>query len=170
MLRANQEPLQPFGDVNKRLSRLAANIPLIRGNLAPLSFEDVSRTMYVQAILGVYEFNRVELLRDVFLHAYRRSAARFAAVAQSMGEPDPFRMKHREGLREIAAWVVRRGMDRTEASRHVSEWAAAHVAESERRKFQEAGERELLSLHEGNLVRYGLSLAELGKWKEVWDR
>ena len=162
--------LQPFDDVNKRLSRLAANIPLIKGNLAPLSFEDVSRTNYVQGILGVYELNRVELLRDVFLHAYRRSASRFAAVAQSMSEPDPFRMKHREGLREIAAWVVRHRMDRAEASRHVSEWAAANVAQPERRKFQEAGERELLSLHEGNLVRYGLTLADLGKWKEVWDR
>lgn len=30
--------LQPFIDVNKRVSRLAANIPLIRRNLAPLSF------------------------------------------------------------------------------------------------------------------------------------
>ena len=35
--------LQPFDDVNKRVSRLAANIPLIRENLSPLSFEDVSR-------------------------------------------------------------------------------------------------------------------------------
>jgi hypothetical protein len=30
--------LQPFEDVNKRVSRLAANIPLIRNNLCPLSF------------------------------------------------------------------------------------------------------------------------------------
>ena len=33
--------LQPFLDVNKRVSRLAANLPLIRGNLCPLSFVDV---------------------------------------------------------------------------------------------------------------------------------
>ncbi len=32
--------LQPFDDVDKRTSRLAANIPLIRQNLAPLSFVD----------------------------------------------------------------------------------------------------------------------------------
>jgi Fic family protein len=30
--------LQPFVDVNKRVSRLAANIPLIQHNLCPLSF------------------------------------------------------------------------------------------------------------------------------------
>lgn len=33
--------LQPFEDVNKRTSRLAANIPLIKHNLGPLSFVDV---------------------------------------------------------------------------------------------------------------------------------
>ena len=33
--------LQPFEDVNKRVSRLAANIPLLRHNLCPLSFLDV---------------------------------------------------------------------------------------------------------------------------------
>jgi len=33
--------LQPFEDVNKRVSRLAANIPFIKRNLSPLSFVDV---------------------------------------------------------------------------------------------------------------------------------
>ena len=51
--------LQPFDDVNKRVSRLAANIPLIKANLVPLSFEDVPRDLYTEAILGVYEMKRV---------------------------------------------------------------------------------------------------------------
>lgn len=38
--------LQPFDDVNKRVSRLAANIPLIKANLAPLSFTDVPSDLY----------------------------------------------------------------------------------------------------------------------------
>ncbi len=41
--------LQPFDDVNKRVSRLAANIPLIKRNLAPLSFADVPRQTYTDA-------------------------------------------------------------------------------------------------------------------------
>ncbi|MDO9201273.1 MAG: Fic family protein, partial [Hydrogenophaga sp.] len=53
--------LQPFEDVNKRVSRLAANIPFIRHNLCPLSFIDVPQQAYVNAMLGVYELNRVEL-------------------------------------------------------------------------------------------------------------
>ena len=35
--------LQPFDDVNKRVSRLSANIPFIKRNLSPLSFIDVPR-------------------------------------------------------------------------------------------------------------------------------
>jgi Fic/DOC family len=67
--------LQPFEDVNKRVSRLAANLPLIRRNLCPLSFVDVPERAYVDGILGVYELNRIELLRDVFVWAYGRSCA-----------------------------------------------------------------------------------------------
>ena len=54
--------LQPFDDVDKRVSRLAANIPLIKANLVPLSFEDVPRELYTEAILGVYEMNRIGIV------------------------------------------------------------------------------------------------------------
>ena len=53
--------LQPFEDVNKRVSRLAANIPLIQHNLCPLSFLDVPEDQYINGLLGVYELNRFEL-------------------------------------------------------------------------------------------------------------
>src|SRR3546814_11312413 len=44
--------LQPFDDINKRTSRLAANIPLIRHNLAPLSFVDVPHDLYIEGKIG----------------------------------------------------------------------------------------------------------------------
>ncbi|MCY4551458.1 MAG: Fic family protein [Defluviicoccus sp.] len=162
--------LQPFDDVNKRVSRLAANIPLIRANLAPLSFEDVSRELYTEAILGVYELNRTELLRDLFLWAYRRSAARYAAVRQSLGEPDPFRMRHRSALREIVGTVVRGRMDQRQASRHIAAWTDANIDESERPRFRAIAERELLGLHEGNFARYRVTPSEFAAWQEVWDK
>lgn len=87
--------LQPFEDVNKRVSRFAANIPFIRRNLCPLSFVGVPVRDYIEGILGVYELNRIELLRDVFAWAYERSCARYAAVRRSLGEPDPFRLRYR---------------------------------------------------------------------------
>ena len=45
--------LQPFDDVNERVSRLAANISFIESNLSPLSYADVPRQTYTEAVLGV---------------------------------------------------------------------------------------------------------------------
>ncbi len=132
--------LQPFDGVNKRVSRLSANIPLIKANLSPLSFGDVSRGIYTEALLGVYELNRIELLRDVFIWAYERSSARYAAVRQSLGEPDPFRMRYRTALREVVGTVVRRGMDKKQATTHVSTWTQEHI-EGARAVLRDRGER-----------------------------
>jgi hypothetical protein len=162
--------LQPFDDVNKRVSRLSANIPLIKANLAPLSFEGVPRGAYTEAVLGVYELNRNELLRDVFIWAYERSAARYAAVRQSLGEPDPFRLRHREALREVVATVVRARMDKKQATAHVSAWTKVHIDQRERARFREIAESELLSLHEGNFARYQIRPSEFAAWREAWTR
>jgi hypothetical protein len=162
--------LQPFDDVNKRVSRLAANIPLIKGNLSPLSFEGVPRGPYTDAVLGVYELNRTELLRDVFIWAYERSAARYAAVRQSLGEPDPFRLRHRAALREVVGAVIRGRMDRKRASAHVSSWTNEHMDPDEREQFGETAKSELLSLHEGNFARYQIRPSEFAAWREAWGR
>ena len=160
--------LQPFDDVNKRVSRLSANIPLIKANLAPLSFEDVSRGLYTEAMLGVYEQNRIELLRDVFLWAYTRSAARYAAVRQSLGEPDPFRMRYREALREVVGTVVRECMDMKQATAHVASWTREHIDAREYERFREIAERELLGLHGGSFARYRIRPSEFANWQQVW--
>ncbi len=100
--------LQPFDDVNKGVSRLAANIPFLLTNLCPLSFTDVPQDLYRQVVLGVYKLRRVDLLRDVFLWAYRRSTKRYTVIQQSLGEPDPFRLKYQERIREFGANVIPR--------------------------------------------------------------
>lgn len=162
--------LQPFDDVNKRVSRLSANIPLIKNNLSPLSFEGVPRGAYTDAVLGVYELNRIELLRDIFIWAYERSAARYAAVRQSLGEPDPFRLRHRLALREVVSAVVQGRMDKKQAAAHVGAWARKHIDPAARSRFQETAEQELLSLHQGNFARYQIRPAEFAAWQEAWNR
>jgi Fic/DOC family len=160
--------LQPFDDVNKRVSRMAANIPFIRANLSPLSFTDLPRGLYSHAVLGVYELNRIEFLRDVFIWSYERSAERYAAVRQSLGEPDPFRLRHRDALRAVVAEVVKGRMDRKTAAVHIASWASAHLEEGDRPRFREVAENELLGLHEGNFARYPIRPAEFSAWQEIW--
>ncbi len=160
--------LQPFDDVNKRVSRLAANIPLIKGNLAPLSFTDVPRQTYTEAILGVYELNRIDLLKDVFIWAYERSAARYAAVRQSLGEPDPFRLRHREQLREIISSLVRSRIERRDAAARIAQWTEKSIESEDRQRFIEIAEAELIGLHEGNFARYRIKPSEFAAWRTNW--
>jgi Fic family protein len=162
--------LQPFDDVNKRVSRLAANIPFIKANLIPLTFLDVPRDLYTQAILGVYELNRVELLRDIYLWAYQRSAQRYAAAQQSLGEPDPFRLKYREALRHVVGTVVRSQYNREETFKHLEEWSAENLPADERAKFSDLAQDEILALHEGNFARYKLRPSEFDAWRKVWNQ
>jgi Fic family protein len=159
--------LQPFDDVNKRVSRLAANIPLNRHNLAPLSFIDVPADLYTQGMLGVYELNRIELLRDTFLWAYERSALRYAAIRQSLGEPDPFRLKYREEMRTLVAEIVSGALERKQAAILIHQ-KSGKLPAADRYRFIEMVETELLSLHEGNFARYHVRPSEFQNWKAVW--
>ncbi len=160
--------LQPFDDVNKRVSRLAANMPLVKRNLAPFSFTDVPNDMYRNGLLGVYELNRVELLKDIFIWAYQRSAFRYAAVRQSVGEPDAFRLKYRSDIRTLVNEIVRNAYSFKQASESIHRYATK-ISEAHRQKFIEVVESELLSLHEGNFARYYVSPSEYKRWKETWN-
>lgn len=161
--------LQPFDDVNKRVSRLAANIPFVRGNLSPLSFTDVPRRTYTEAVLGVYELRRTDLLKDVFIWAYERSAARYAAVRQSLGEPDPFRLRYRTQLRALIADLVRSRVSRRETIARIAAWSKDAIAAEDRQRFNEVAEAEITGLHEGNFARYQIRPSEFAAWREAWQ-
>jgi hypothetical protein len=156
--------LQPFEDVNKRVARLAANIPLVKHNLCPLSFIDVPKKSYVEVILGVYELNRIELMRDVFVWGYERSVKRYLSTREELGEPDPFRMKYRTLLTEFIREVVLNGVGQAQVV--VTTWAAEHIPEVDQQRFINLVHAELKGLHEGNIARFRLRPAEFAVWKE----
>ncbi len=160
--------LQPFDDVNKRVSRLCANIPLFKANLVPICFEDVPREVYIEALLGIYELNRIDLLRDVFVFAYERSVARYATIRQTVGEPDPFRMKYRTELHEVVAEVIRNRLNKSRAAKHIDSWTQQNIHQENQDQFRHAAERTLLSVHSGNFARYRITQSEFYKWKDIW--
>jgi len=156
--------LQPFEDVNKRVSRLAANIPLFQGNLCPLTFVDVSESAYVLGTLGVYEMTRIELLRDVFIWAYEQSCRKYIVARDSIAEPDLFRMKYRAALSEVIGGIVRAGAD---ATNEELERRARHLVEpAHLRKFIVMASDEFVRMYEGNISRYGLLPSEYLAWRE----
>jgi hypothetical protein len=155
--------LQPFVDVNKRTSRLASNIPLIKQNLVPLSFIDVPEKDYIDGLIGIYELNRSELLRDVYLWAYERSARQYKTIRDSLPEPDPFRLKYRAALTEVVGEAVRRLLPPTADA--IAELANHVVPVDDVPQFTRLVLEELHGLHEGNIARFRLRPAEFRHWQ-----
>jgi fido (protein-threonine AMPylation protein) len=161
--------LQPFADVNKRTSRLAANIPLIRHNLCPLSFVDVPEDAYTEGTLGVYEQKRVELLRDVFMLAYDRSSAQYRVVREAMGQPDPIRLRYRTELAVAVAATVRAGEPPSEEHLR-TRGLSIGVPADDSHAFALVALKVLLGLHEGSAGRYGLQPSEYNSWKARYSQ
>ena len=160
--------LQPFEDVNKRVSRIGANIPLIKHNLCPLSFIDVPELAYIDGTLGVYELNQIELLRDVFVWAYERSCQHYLAITQTMVEPDPLKIRYREELIRAVQAVIK-GL-RQPTSAVIAELAGEYAAESHQTRFAEMLKDALQQLHEGSIARYRLRRSEFIAWQQTQAR
>lgn len=158
--------LQPFTDVNKRTSRLGANLPLVKANLCPLSFVDVPERAYTDSMLAIYEDRRIEPLRDLFAWAYERSAEQFRVTREALGQPDPLRLRYRRQLGDVVREVVmdlqppQRALLRARAQAH-------DVPAVDLDAFTEAALGLLVDLHEGALYRYGLRPSDLTRWRET---
>lgn len=157
--------LQPFEDVNKRVSRIGANIPLFKHNLCPLSFIGVPEHAYVEGTLGVYELNQIELLRDVFVWTYERSCQRYLAITQTMVEPDPLKIKYREALIQAVQTIVK-GL-RQPSPAVIAELAQDHATEADQVAFRELLTSALQQLHEGSIARYRLRRSEYIAWQHA---
>ena len=150
--------LQPFEDGNKRTSRLAANIPLMLYNSAPLAFLDVDPRDYAKAMLGIYELLDVTVAVELFAWTYRRSIRKYQVVLEAMGSPDAFRVRHREPLSEAVQKIVREGHPLQHVVRDIG------VPAAEMDAFRTMLEDELDALSPYNCARYRLTLGEAQAW------
>ena len=150
--------LQPFEDVNKRVSRVGANIPLIKHNLSPLSFIDMPELPYFRGTQAVYEFNRTELLADVYLAAYERSCQRYSAIVKSLPEPDPLRLRYRDQIRAMVRDIVVEG--HADLGDHVPDDLEPEVLV----QLQAIVDAEVANLHDGNALRFGIRRSQFEAW------
>ncbi len=157
--------LQPFADINKRTSRLAANLPLFRANLCPLTFLDVPEIAYSRAILGVYEMTRVELLRDLYVWAYERSTQEYLTLKQELAEPDPLRLAWRDFIKQTIRDVI--SHPEQDPLTSIQQTVLSGVPVHEQPSVQALIVEELRRLHEGVLARYGLRPSEYASWKAI---
>lgn len=160
--------LQAFEDVNKRTSRLVANISLVKENLRPLSFTDVDESDYVSALLGVYEKTDISLFRDLYIWAYTRSSQKYTAVQQSMGEPNLLKLKYRAWIHKIVRSII---LDQI-SGEAIVQWIQNMIDTSDipiddRTALLNLIETEIISLHEGNAARFKVRPSEFQAWKEM---
>lgn len=159
--------LQPFEDVNKRVARIGANIPLIKHNLCPLSFVDVPELSYVEGILGVYELNKIELLKDVFVWAFERSCQRYLAITKTIAAPDPLKIRYRQEIIQAVQEVVN---GRVSLSKQViTDLSQRLVPETDRIAFAKILDQAFSSLHEGSVARYRLRRSDFLDWILIRD-
>ncbi|GFO57613.1 hypothetical protein GMSM_46200 [Geomonas sp. Red276] len=155
--------LQPFEHLSNPVSRLAANIPLLKHNLCPLSFIGVSAADFHDGLEAIRETNRVDRLRQIFVAAYEESVKRYLPTPRGLGEPDLFRTRYRNELTEAIQEVILRS--EVVAEVFVSLWAAEQIPAEDRVPFISLVMAEVRGLHEGNIARFRLRPAEFRSWK-----
>ena len=152
--------LQAFADVNKRTSRVASNIPLLKSDLAPMSFTTMDDSDYIDGLIGIYELNNVSLLREVYIDAYLASAERYRILRADVESPAKAALVYREFVRT----AVRRCVLEFKAFRQDDVLAMAveaDVPEDDREGVVAYVRDQLSGLHEGNVIRYRLKPSDL---------
>ena len=157
--------LQPFEDVNKCVSRLAVNIPLMKNNLSPLSFMDVPTKDYIGGLLAVYELNNTKFLRDVFIWAYERSAQNYKLIQDTLTEPNLIVMRYKKILFELVNCVVTQNIQGQKIISTIEQRSIEQVDKPHQKDFALQAEKEIASLHEGNIAIYRISPQVFSRWR-----
>ncbi len=158
--------LQPFIDVNKRVSRLAANLPFIKNNYYPLLFLKTDRNEYLRAMLDIYEWNDIDALVDIFVSSYRYSAAKYAVIAESLGQPDPVRLKYRQVIKDAVATLIRELCRDSEVETRVTKLPLSVPTEALADVRRIIGE-DIAALNEGNYSKYPVRPSEFLAWQNL---
>ncbi|NOR18810.1 MAG: hypothetical protein GQ538_01810 [Xanthomonadales bacterium] len=161
--------LQPFEGDSRSVSRLAANIPLLRSKLRPLSFTDVPERLYIQALLGIYELADVSLLKDVFLWAYRRSARHNKAIQESLPPPEPISLRYRALIHSSVKELVEAKTSQALVAPAIAWLLGKDVADDDRTELASVIQQELTALHENNIEDFGISLDDFKQWNSTWQ-
>jgi len=158
--------LQAFADVNKRTARLSANISLIRGNLVPLAFSDVSVEDYMSAMIVVYELQDVRPLVDLYVYSYLRTCAAYDSTVKAMGF-DEVRVRYRKERRDVVREIILQRLTGVELRQHVEIMADRLISTSHHNAFVEDVIEDLEQIDESRLVGLGVAPDQLSNWLQL---
>jgi Fic/DOC family len=152
--------LQGFVDINKRTSRVASNIPLLKADLAPMSFLTMDDAAYIDGLIGIYELNNVALLREVYVASYLASAEKYRVLKAEVDTPEKAALAYRDAVREAVRYSVL-STKSFSADRVRAIIQDAGVPEADQVAVLAYARQQFQGLHEGNLIRYKLKPEDL---------
>jgi Fic family protein len=155
--------LQAFIDVNKRTSRLASNIPLIKGNFVPLSFNDVDKEDYISALLAFYELNSPRPLEDIYCHSYLRTCKQYEALVTSFGV-DELRIRYRQQRRDIVGYIIRHKLKDDQVNHYIESAIKKQIPKEDQQGVKRTIHEDLELISPSRIVGMGITKADLEKW------
>jgi len=168
-LMASISYLQPFIDVNKRTGRVAANIPLFKKDLCPLSYRDMDSEAYISGLLVFYETQDVSALKKTYVAGYEKSVERMRIYAsETMVQPDAFQIKYRKGIEMAVRESVRQFVEgRVDDPSRAIDRIASIIPREERSQVVNHIYDVVGALTPDNAISYGLFPDEVEKLHEM---
>jgi Fic family protein len=150
--------LQPFIDVNKRVGRLAANIPLFKANLCPISYRDMDKERYTMGLLAFYELNRPERIASAFLDAYEQGVERYAGLLKQGRHIHALEIRyHREIRRCVADFVAGAGGAHDLGIEAFASARFRNLDDAERGVIVARMMEVIPQLHDANYIAWGIT-------------
>ena len=154
--------LQAFVDVNKRTSRLCANIPLLRHNLVPLSFNAVHKDDYAAAVIAVYELKEPRPMAELYVASYLRTCAEYDATVEASGF-DAVRVRYRYQRRKAIAQIVANVATGADLASQVRA-AAVRISPEDQEDFVADLYEDLAALSPPRMAGLGITQQQLQMW------
>lgn len=156
--------LQAFIDINKRTARLCANIPLVRNNLIPLSFNDIDKEDYISAVIATYEYNEVGPLAELYVWSYLRSCKHYQVIGDTIGI-DVINVRYRQPRRQLIALIIHEKVIGQDMQKLIRAFAKENIPAADCNEFIEDVLNELANLEKFKIAGMGLSEQEFLEWK-----
>lgn len=158
--------LQAFSDVNKRTARLCSNIPLIKNNLVPLSFNDVDRDDYISSVIAIYELQDIHPILDLYAFSYMRTCALYDSTIKSMGF-DEVRVRYRQQRRALLREIIETCIVGKALQPFITSKAQQLVKAEDQQAFIEDTLEDIKELNESRLVGLGITNQQLQEWLNI---
>jgi len=158
--------LQAFIDVNKRTSRLAANIPLILHNLHPIAFNKIAKDDYISAMIAVYELNDVRALAELYTFSCLYTAREYNLLIESMGFNEA-RIRFRTELRGMLREIILKKLTRKHLQYYIESYVLSNIPKAFQVECMNLIREDLKNMGPERIVGLGISRQELEEWRQL---